>query len=180
MYTEKKCIWSLKCNHKLPPLFYWTCRRIGKIVVQIQTTLPIIHCERKSPHLHRVELVNVGTFVGCCGSGVILVWQEREAASAQGLKTEVSNSVSVAVSEADSRAINDLYESKQQGTERNVRDCFSLEQREARLVHRNAENIHQGERMRMVRRCRNQTKWKRCSVAAAFHIARTNVRVENR
>lgn len=81
--------------------------------------------------------------------------------------------------EAEPRASNDLQESKQQGTERNVRDCFSLEQREALLVHRNAENI-QGERMRMVRRYRNQTKWKRCSDAAAFHIARTNVRVENR
>lgn len=41
--------------------------------------------------------------------------------------------------------------------------------------------IFRGERMRMVRRrYRNQTKWTRCSVAAVFHIARTNVRVENR
>lgn len=47
--------------------------------------------------------------------------------------------------EAEPRATNDLYESKQQGTERNVRDCLSLEQREARLVHRNAENIQGGE-----------------------------------
>lgn len=46
---------------------------------------------------------------------------------------------------AEPRATNDLYESKQQGTERNVRDCLSLEQREARLVHRNAENIQGGE-----------------------------------
>lgn len=42
------------------------------------------------------------------------------------------------------RATNDLHESQQQGTERNVRDCFSLEQREERLVHRNAENIQGG------------------------------------
>lgn len=80
----------------------------------------------------------------------------------------------------DSEATNGSFACKQQGSERNVRHCFSLEQREARLVHRNGENIQRGERMRMVRRYRNQTKWKRCSVAAAFHIARTNVRVENR
>lgn len=90
----------------------------------------------------------------------------------------VSGSLRV-TGEADSGATNDSHESQQQGTERHVRDCFSLQRREARLVHRNAENI-QAERMRMVRRYRNQTKWKRCSVAAAFHIARTNVRVENR
>lgn len=42
-------------------------------------------------------------------------------------------------------ATNDSFASKQQGTERNVRDCYSLEHREARLVHRNAENIQRGE-----------------------------------
>lgn len=46
---------------------------------------------------------------------------------------------------ADLRATNDLYESQQQGAERNARDCFSRERREARLVHRNAENIQGGE-----------------------------------
>jgi len=45
-----------------PPVKY---PGIGKVVVQIQTTLPTIQCEQKSPHLRRVELVNVGTFVGC-------------------------------------------------------------------------------------------------------------------
>lgn len=34
--------------------------------------------------------------------------------------------------------------------------------------------------MRMVRRDRIQTKWKQCSIAAAFHIAISTTRVENR
>ncbi|TNN68516.1 hypothetical protein EYF80_021301 [Liparis tanakae] len=41
---------------------------IEKVVVQIQTTLPTIQREQKSPHLRRVEPVNVGTFVGCSRS----------------------------------------------------------------------------------------------------------------
>lgn len=32
----------------------------------------------------------------------------------------------------------------------------------------------------MVRRDRIQTKWKQCSIAAAFHIAISTTRVENR
>ncbi|PWA18798.1 hypothetical protein CCH79_00005653 [Gambusia affinis] len=48
-------------------------------------------------------------------------------------------------SEANPGATNDLSESKQQqGTERNVSDCFSPDPRRARLVHRNAENIQRG------------------------------------
>lgn len=39
-----------------------------------QTTLPRIQFERKSPHLRRVELVNVGTFVGCCG----VCWSKKK------------------------------------------------------------------------------------------------------
>lgn len=42
--------------------------RAAKTLFRDATTLPRIPRVRKSPHLRRVELVNVGTSVGCCGS----------------------------------------------------------------------------------------------------------------
>lgn len=41
--------------------------KAAKTLFRAATTLPRIPRERDSPHLRRVELVNVGTSVGCCG-----------------------------------------------------------------------------------------------------------------
>ena len=83
---------------------------IGKIVVLILTTFPIVHCELHSPHLRRVELVNVGTFcrwvaagVENCLTGRRPVHRDRR----QKLVFGVSGSLRVN-GEAEPRASNDL------------------------------------------------------------------------
>lgn len=121
-------------------------------VVHSQTTLPTMQCERNSPHLPRVEPVcergNVCELLVV--AGVRIGKEVRRCVCAQGAGKRSKfiacrRLVSVSAVRAGARATNDLYESQQQGAQRHVRDGFSLEQREARLGHRNAENIHRGD-----------------------------------
>lgn len=45
------------------------------VVIYTKTTVPIIHCEKNSPHLRRVEPVAVGKLVGCGLIEWTAVWQ---------------------------------------------------------------------------------------------------------
>lgn len=174
------------------------------------TTLPRIPRVQKSPHLRRVELVNVGTSVGCCGSlaGVKNLF-DREAEGSRAERREAKLLVFLIIiirarvclcvracllqETSRGRRIRERHRwfAVVSATGRRSK-CHGLSQPRATgsatstaqrgTKHNKKYRWKKGgeERMRMVPRHRNCTTWERCSVAVAFYGARYNGRVESR